>query len=181
MWPRKFKRAQGILMLTSKAPQSLEKSILDDLVNWKWNLMHFPTMIHLHASLAVKLSPAKSSDASMVFSFFSVRWIFTLHNQYKFFLTCIVSSHSYLYCLQCEKLPCIFPAPWGATYNFTSYCATSTTCYYSPRGPHTMLQWEESLIYPINYHDKSIALWIIHTKDGTGLSVAVSVDVTNNP
>lgn len=115
MWPSKFKRAQGILMLTSKAPQSLEKSILDDLVNWKWDLMHFPTMIQLHPSLAVKLSSAKSCDASTVSRFFSIRWIFSLHNQYKFFMTCTVSSHSYLGCLQGEKLPCIFPAPWGGT------------------------------------------------------------------
>lgn len=42
--------------LSSKAPQSLEKSILDDLVNWIWDLINFPTMIQLRPSLVVKES-----------------------------------------------------------------------------------------------------------------------------
>lgn len=41
-------------MLGSKTSQSLEKSILDDFVNWKWDQMQIHTMIELHPSLIIK-------------------------------------------------------------------------------------------------------------------------------
>lgn len=43
-------------MLSSKAPQSFEKSVLDDLVNWKWDLMQFLAMIKLYPRPIIKES-----------------------------------------------------------------------------------------------------------------------------
>lgn len=100
MWPRKFKRAQETEMLNSKAPQTLKKSILDDLVNWKWDLMHSPAMIQLHPWLVVKKSyhllvPLIPPRFSVCFSpgkysYYKIRINSSWHADSLFILICIV-------------------------------------------------------------------------------------------
>lgn len=97
-------------MLGSKAPQSLEKSILDDLVNWKWDLLQFLTKAELHSSPKIKesyhlLFPLTSPWFLVCFptddySNYKIR-INSWHAESLFILICIVfkernsSAHSF--------------------------------------------------------------------------------------
>lgn len=147
-----------------------KKSILDDLMNWKWVPMHFPIMIQLYPRLIVRESyhllvpwrhpwisahfqPDKYSHCKICIN---SSW----HLEFLIILIWIVfrETNSSVYSLHLRV----------ALWNFSTYCGMSTTGCYSLQGPQTMPQWEESVIYPINYHDKSTALWIIHRKDGMG-------------
>lgn len=139
-------------MLSSKALRSLEKSILDDLVNWKWDLMQFLTKTALHPSPTIKesfhlLFPLTSPRFSVCFptddySNYKIR-INSWHAESLFILICVVfkernsSAHSLEVILKTWTLNCAMP---------TSCC--------SPRGPQTQGPSESSLW---------ITQWIIMT------------------
>lgn len=160
-------------MPDSKAPQSLEKSILNDLVNWKWDLMQFLSTIQVHPSPIIKesyhvLFPLTSLWSLVCFltdSNYKIRINSPWHAESLFILICVVfkEGNSSAHSLQLG---------WYLKFGHT-WCNVHSLLF-SSRSP---VRGACDLASELSWQICSL---MNNTLEGTGISVSISVHATNN-